>query len=157
MINRLSISSGNTTPNFPASSTSPIYVWCLWCRPFIDNTIYVVALCPNSSTPSFKRNYMPLIFPKLTFNWSANVTTWVLKCMCATYRDMLEYYFSVHSRCHGFAITFQFQYIMNVSSSNYPFLWSSQQGAYFLCSCARLYYCTHQITSHKDSLIQIQW
>ena len=105
------ISSCNTAPYFPASSTFPIYLWCLWCPPFIDTTIYVVALYRNRSTPSFKQNYMPLIFPKLTFNWSANVTTWVLKCMCATYRDMLEYYFSVHSRCHGFTIKSQYSIV----------------------------------------------
>ena len=31
------------------------------------------------------------------------------------------------------------RYIMNLSSANYPYIWGFQQGAYFLCSCAKLY------------------
>ena len=35
VIDRLSISSGNTTPCFPASSSFPIYISWLWCTPFM--------------------------------------------------------------------------------------------------------------------------
>ena len=156
MIDGLSISSGTTTPYFPASSTSPIYLWCLWCPPFVDTAICLVALCRNGSTPYFKQNYIPLKFPKLTFNWSANVTTWVWKCMCATYRDMLEYYFSVHSHCHGFAINFQYSIVWTYHLPTILTSGAPNREPVFLCSCARLYYCTHQITARKGSLIKIQ-
>ena len=48
-------------------------------------------------------------------------------------------------------------------SSLYSILWTCHLpailtfGAYFLCTCARLYKCTHDITAHMSSLIRIQW
>ena len=45
VIDRLSITSGNTTPYFQASSTFPIYISWLWCTPFMYTTICLVAVC----------------------------------------------------------------------------------------------------------------
>ena len=45
VIDRLSISSGNTTPYFPASSTFPIYISWLWCTPLMYTTICLVVVC----------------------------------------------------------------------------------------------------------------
>ena len=45
MIDRLSITSGNTTPYFQASSTFPIYISWLWCTPFMYTMICLVVVC----------------------------------------------------------------------------------------------------------------
>ena len=45
VIDRLSISSGNTTPYFPASSTFPIYISWLWCTPVMYTMICLVVVC----------------------------------------------------------------------------------------------------------------
>ena len=45
VIDRLSITSGNTTPYFQASSTFPIYISWLWCTPVMYTMICLVAVC----------------------------------------------------------------------------------------------------------------
>ena len=45
LIDRLSITSGNTTPYFQASSTFPIYISWLWCTPFMYTMICLVVVC----------------------------------------------------------------------------------------------------------------
>ena len=101
VIDRHSISSGNTTPYFQASSTFPIYISWLWCTPFMYTMICLVVVC---------------------------------------------------SCYHGLAI-----------NSLYSIIWTYHlptihtSGAYFLCTCARLYKCTHHIIAHMSSLIRIQW
>ena len=45
LIDRLSITSGNTTPYFQASSTFPIYISWLWCTPVMYTMICLVAVC----------------------------------------------------------------------------------------------------------------
>ena len=101
VIDRLSITSGNTTPYFQASSTFPIYISWLWCTPVMYTMICLVVVC---------------------------------------------------SCYHGLAI-----------NSLYIILWTYHlpailtSGAYFLCTCARLYKCTHHITAHMSSLIRIPW
>ena len=44
-IDRLSITSGNTTPYFQASSTFPIYISWLWCTPVMYTMICLVVVC----------------------------------------------------------------------------------------------------------------
>src|SRR3989337_402626 len=64
VIDRLSISSGNTTPYFPASSTFPIYISWLWCTLFMYTTICLVAVCScyhGLAINSLYSNYEPII------------------------------------------------------------------------------------------------